>query len=264
MPELNKVARDRAVRVAARRIKQEIGRDSKSRVAILTGLPRSEVGRILKSEDPASVPQPDQHRARRVLAGWHESSVFLTANGLPADLPIFGKTRSFQNLVARHGGGIPVRAMLDELTRLNAVEQIEGMKVRAIARIPIQTGLTNRSITTLGERASELLETLTHNIRHATQPMFEATAFVADADMNMISLTRQAITERGEKFIRDAETLLHRSRAKTKVKNDELCRLGVTVYYFQDQAKGEKELTGKPRKNLRRMHAKAVKSKPSA
>ena len=266
MPELNRVARDRAVRGAAKRIRREIGRESNSRVAILTGLPRSEVGRILNTEDSAAAKKPDQHRARRVLAGWHESSAFLAPNGLPADLPIFGKTHSFQNLVERYGGGIPVRAMLDELTRLNAVEQIEGMKVRAVTRIPIQTSLTSRSITALGERAGELLETLTHNVRHGSMSMFEATALIADADMDMISLVRQLIAERGRKFINDADTLLNRSRTKTKQKNPEngeLCRLGVTVYYFQNQVKDEKTLTGKSRKNLRRKRAGVVKSKRS-
>jgi Family of unknown function (DUF6502) len=266
VPELNRVARDRAVRGAAKRIRRETGRESNSRVAILTGLSRSEVGRILNTKDSAAAQKPDQHRARRVLAGWHESSSFLAPNGLPADLPIFGKTHSFQNLVERYGGGIPVRAMLDELTRLNAVEQIEGMKVRAVTRIPIQTSLTNRSITALGERAGELLETLTHNVRYGSQPMFEATALIADADMDMISLARQVIAERGRKFINDADTLLNRSRTKTKQKNPEngeLCRLGVTVYYFQDQTKDEETLTVKSRKNLRRKRARVVKAKPS-
>jgi len=262
VPELNRVARDRAVRGAAKRIKKEIGRESKSRVAILTGLSRSEVGRILRSEDSASAQKPDQHRARRVLAEWHESSAYLAPNGLPAALPIFGKTRSFQNLVERYGGGIPVRAMLDELTRLNVVEQIKGMKVRAVARTPIQTSLTSRSIAALGERAGEFLGTLTHNVRYASHPMFEATALIADADMDMTSLARQVIAERGRKFIKDADTLLNRPRTRTKQKhlgNSETCRLGVTVYFFQDQTEVEKTLTGKSRKNLRRKQARPAK-----
>ena len=41
--EFSQLTRESAVRNAARRVTKEIGRDSKSRVAIITGLPRSEV-----------------------------------------------------------------------------------------------------------------------------------------------------------------------------------------------------------------------------
>src|ERR1700726_4219890 len=49
--EFSQLIRERAVRSAARRVYKESGRDSKSRVAIVTGLPRSEVARILSSDD---------------------------------------------------------------------------------------------------------------------------------------------------------------------------------------------------------------------
>jgi hypothetical protein len=49
--ELNYLVRDRAVRLATERVTSECGRNSKSRVAIMTGLPRSEVTKILDSLD---------------------------------------------------------------------------------------------------------------------------------------------------------------------------------------------------------------------
>ena len=114
--EFSQLVREHAVRTASRRVCKKNGRTSKSRVAIVTGLPRSEVSRILKSDDVSPRKRLGQHPARRVLAAWFDDPRFLAANGDPAVLPIFGKRRSFEQLVATYGGGIPVRAMLDELT----------------------------------------------------------------------------------------------------------------------------------------------------
>jgi hypothetical protein len=178
--EFNRIARNRAVRIATQRVIKESGRESKSRVAIMTGLPRSEVARISGSSDSVPKTKPDQHPARRVLAAWHDDPRFLAPNGDPAVLPIFGKRRSFERLVERYGASIPVRAMLDELIQLDAVERLEDQKVRAKSRVPIMTGLTDRSITAVGERGRDLLETLAHNVRRSAQPYFEATAVIDD------------------------------------------------------------------------------------
>ena len=138
--EFSRLVRERAVRAAVKRISRETGRDSKSRIAIVTGLPRSEVARILKADETSPSKRLGQHPARKVLAAWFENPRFLATNGDPAVLPIFGKRRSFEQLVAMHSGGIPVRAMLDELTQLEAVERLSDQRVRAKSRIPILTG----------------------------------------------------------------------------------------------------------------------------
>src|ERR1700730_16047834 len=68
--EFTQIMRESAVRTAATRVSKETGRDSKSRVAIMTGLPRSEVARILKSDDVSPRKRSRLHPARRVLAAW--------------------------------------------------------------------------------------------------------------------------------------------------------------------------------------------------
>jgi hypothetical protein len=258
--EFNRIARDRAVRIATRRLVRESGRESKSRVAIMTGLPRSEVTKILNSEDSAIDAAPDHHRARRVLAAWHEDLKFLAPDGEPAILPIFGKKRSFEDLVERYGRGIPVRAMLDELMQLGAVECLDDQKVGARSRVPVMTGLTGRSIAALGERGRDLLETLAHNVRFAAEPYFEATAVVDDGDPEMATVVRREIREQAANFINGANSLLSRSQpkrsARTTLKPTKTCRLGVTVYYFQDQTPAGDEAAPPTalarRKNLRR------------
>jgi hypothetical protein len=257
--EFNKIARDRAVRIATRRLVRENGRESRSRVAIMTGLPRSEVAKILNSNDSPTQSTPDQHPARRVLAAWHDDTRFLASNGDPAILPIFGKKRSFEQLVNKYGTGIPVRAMLDELMQLGAVERLDDRLVVARSRVPVLTGLTSRSIEAVGERGRDLLGTLAHNIRPGPQHFFEATAVVDDGDVEMATFLRREITEQGANFINGATSLLNRSQVKRgpkTVKPPKTCRLGVTVFYFQDEPPPGDEAESLPmrgrRKNLRR------------
>jgi hypothetical protein len=265
--EFNRIARNRAVRVATQRVIRESGRESKSRVAIMTGLPRSEVARISGSSDAVPKSKPDQHPARRVLAAWHDDPRFLASNGDPAVLPIFGKRRSFERLVERYGGGIPVRAMLDELMQLNAVERLEDQNVRARSRVPIMTGLTNRSIAAVGERGRDLLETLAHNVRRSAQPYFEATAVTDDGDLELVNFLRREIAEQGTNFINSATSLLNRAQLKRgskTAKSSRAVRLGVTVFYFQEEAPNNDVPTGvgthARRKNLRRQPGKPQKA----
>jgi len=169
--------------------------------------------------------------------------------------------------VERYGASIPVRAMLDELMQLDAVERLEDQKVRAKSRVPIMTGLTNRSIAALGERGRDLLETLAHNVRRSTQPYFEATAVIDDGDLDLVNFLRREIAEQGTNFINSATSLLNRSQIKRSTKtakSSRAVRLGVTVYYFQEESPNDDKATGVRthgrRKNLRRQPGRPSKA----
>lgn len=262
--ELSRLTREIAVRNATKRVMKETGRLSKSRVAIITGLPRSEVARILRIKDISSSNRIGQHPARKVLAAWFDNPRFLTTDGDPAILPIFGKRRSFEKLVATQSPGTPVRAMLDELAQLDAVEVIAQQRVKAKARIPISTGLNARAIYGIGERTADLLETLTKNVRHTSKPLFEGTAVMDDANLEMVSLARREIADQATSFINSANSMLRRSFLKSNHSTDKSqtkCRLGVTVFYFQDDTnastKAKPVIYGR-RKNLQRIRYASI------
>jgi hypothetical protein len=271
--EFCQLVRERAVRSAATRVTRESGRRSNSRVAIVTGLARAEVARILNVEDVSSGASPGQHPARRVLAAWYDSRRFLGPNGDPAVLPIFGRRRSFELLVAMHSGGIPVRAMLDQLAQINAIEMLAGQRVKAKSRVPIFKGMTSTAIANVGERAGDLLGTLSSNLRAATNPLFEETAVLNDVDIAAVPLVRRQLAEQGAAFIDGATSLLNRSRIKQRrsiLTRPAQCRVGVTVYYFQDAVASDGDVVAPTdnnrRKNLQRRDSKSKmrhKKKPS-
>ena len=257
--------RERAVRRATTRISRDSGRGSKSRVAILTGLPRSEVARILKATDPSKIGRLGQHAARKVLAGWYDNPMFLSDSGDPSVLPIFGARRSFERLVARYSGGIPVRAMLDQLVQINAIEVLSDQRVRVKSRVPIFTGLTSAAIATIGDRSRDLLDTLRHNLTSPT-PFFEGTAMMTEVEAEAVPVMKRELAEQAATFIEGATSLFNRSRNRLRqsiAKNSPKCRIGITAYYFQsdfadDQPNSNLTATTR-RKNLRRQVGKTPK-----
>jgi hypothetical protein len=235
--EFARLVRDRAVRSAASRIAKESGRVNNSRVAIITGLARAEVARILATDGSALESGIGQHPARKLLSAWHDNQRFLDASGNPAVLPIFGTRKSFEQLVLSFGGGSPVRAMLDQLIEIGAVDVLSGQRVRVRARVPMFRGMTNSAIANFGERTGDLLETLRGNLHATAAPLFEGTAFVTDVDTAIAPLVRRQIAEQGAAFIDSANSLLNRSRGKSNRRRSteaQLPRMGVTVFYFEE------------------------------
>jgi Family of unknown function (DUF6502) len=262
--EFTQILRKIAVAKANNRIADESGQSNKSRVSIITGLPRSEVTRLLKKTSFRSFSKNVQHPTRKVLSGWFDDSAFLTKDGDPAILPAFGRRKSFERLVDKYGGGVPVRAMLDELTRIDAIEWLAGQRIRPRNRIPMMTGLTPSSISMMGERGRNLLETLLANAHAKKNPFFEATAAIENVDPAGISIGRREVLQQGSSFISSIDGLfdqLKRSTtSKSRSNSQTLKRMGVTVFYFEDNPvvrvlkSGEDAIVR--RKNLRRIRVK--------
>lgn len=258
--EFTQLLRKLAVQQANLQISRDTGQSNKSRVSILTGMPRSEVTRLLKKRSSSNSSEPIQHPTRKLLSAWFDDSAYLTKEGDPAILPAFGRRRSFERLVEKYGGGVPVRAMLDELTRINAIEWLDGQRIRPRNRIPTITGLTASSILMMGERGRNLLDTLLANAHAAENPFFEATAFLEHADAPSISMSRREVLQQGSNFINGIDGLFDQLRRASsnsgRAKKGATKRIGVSVFYFEDvndkNAGRSASLKITPRRNLRR------------
>jgi hypothetical protein len=111
--------------------------------------------------------------------------------------------------------GSPVRAMLDQLSEIGAVDILSGQRVKVNTRIPIFRGMTSSAITNFGERAGDLLQTLSANLHTAASSLFEGTALANDLDPAIAPLVRGQIAEQGAAFIDSANSLLNRSRGNS-------------------------------------------------
>ena len=103
------------------------GTINRSRVAVITGLSRAEVRRLLMEQPSSKLLTPiKQSRAERVVSGWMSDRQFLGSRGRPKRLPLGGSQVSFTSLVKKFGGDVPHRAVLEELLRLGLVRQIRN------------------------------------------------------------------------------------------------------------------------------------------
>lgn len=233
--DVNSVVRARAVQVASNRLIRNEGVSSKSRIAIITGLPRSEVTKLLNPPNSLKRTKLVQQPAKRTLTAWLNDPKFLTSSGEPAVLPIFGKRRSFEKLVSKYCAGIPLRAMLDELIQIGAVDRLPNQRVRTYTCASTSKNFAPHAIEAVGEHCRDLLITLTKNIR-GEQRMIESTVLVSDGDPRMLHDIQKDIVDDSKDYINDVAFLLKQLQHRDKrAPNCETRRVGVTIYYFEDQ-----------------------------
>jgi hypothetical protein len=257
--ELNTTLRARAVQTASKRVLRASGRSSKSRVAVITGLPRSEISKILQPSHRDNKKNLSQHVLRRVLDVWFEQRKFVSKDGIPEVLPIFGNRLSFQAIVEKYGGGIPVRAVLDELLHIGVIELLPDQRVRARSRIARTAGdLTHQSVVIFGKKARDLLQTLANEARNRSEARFEATTSAIFSDIDEALRATNAIAAQTQSFIDRSSAVLkgeRRQRSDVDQSSINYC-VGVTAYCFRQRLQDSTETSVganlKTRKNLRR------------
>lgn len=138
-------------------------KQTKTRVAILTGLSRVEIDRILKIEKPLEATEQHWNRATKVLSAWCNDVDYLDTKKNPRELSIYGDL-SFSTLVDNNSGGATMRSILDELVNVKSVE-LSDNKVKLIrqdySHVPDKQKLINLEL--FGMYTGELLNTLVFN-----------------------------------------------------------------------------------------------------
>lgn len=77
-------------------------------------------------------------------------------------------------MVKRYGRSIPIRALLDELSRIGAVEVLQSQLVRVKTHMATERGANARAINSFGDRAAELLSSMLQNMRWPDQSRYIA------------------------------------------------------------------------------------------
>lgn len=160
------IAKSQFVEVARREFTVAGRRPTTSRLAVVTGLTRKEVHRVLgqsRLNDRASADR--YNRAARVVAGWRRDKDFLDSRGAPRALAISGPGDSFQELVRRYSGDIPHRAVLDELAAEGAVRLSDNDRVRLVERAYVPKADESMKLHILGVDTAYLIDAIGHNLQ---------------------------------------------------------------------------------------------------
>ena len=214
-----------------------------SRVSVITGLSRKEVVRLANlDEDQPPVTKGPLNRAARVISGWLRDPDFLDDNNEPKQLPLRGETISFDELVARYSGDITARAILDELMRVGAVVKGDNQTVKLSHHGYVPEGSQLDKIDLLSICASDLLNTVVHNLNCDKQDArFQRQVAYVDIPEHVIEEFKQYSHDKNLALLLDYNKWLAEKKKKIKPKPGEATRrVGVGVYFFESDETNKK------------------------
>ncbi|MFO1367953.1 MAG: DUF6502 family protein [Marinagarivorans sp.] len=210
-----------------------------SRVSLLTGLDRKEVKRIkdlLENLQHGADAQINQDRFTRVLSAWHLDAEFIDDSGLPLTLPHDGESASFASLAKRFGGDVPLQALIKELVRAGAVEELPDNHYRALQRYFFPVHTDPDAILRAGSVINELADTLFHNLYGSGANGKKIPRFERRASNNLIDPKHQKafkafLDKEGQAFLERVDDWLssHETSSDTPPAAGKI-RLGVGVY----------------------------------
>lgn len=247
-PELCELVRKAYVDVAENDFTLEKRKQTTSRIAVLTGLNRIEVAR-LREVDADPQEEPERHfynRAARVVSGWTRDARF-APDGVAADLSWDGDN-GFSALVASYSGGMPARAVLDELKRVGTVREVEGGLLHLCAEAYIPLDGDDDKLRLFGVATSDLLGTLDHNLNNTSvRSRFQLSVDHSRVTPDVAEKFRELSDAKSLQLLKEFDAWLEqhvgdgaadidpaRDSASSSVATS-VRRVGVGIYFFEDQ-----------------------------
>ncbi|MCC6543636.1 MAG: hypothetical protein IT392_03930 [Nitrospirae bacterium] len=209
-----------------------------SRVSILTGLTRKEVSRVEGVSDTGNEETINRYnRAARVITGWVRDSIFCDNHGNPADLKIEGPGVSFSELVRTYSGDMPVRAVLDELDRVGAIDRRPNGRIRLIERAYIPAEGNVEKLAILGTDVRDLISTIDNNITKDPGSRFlQRKVSYDNLPQEVLPEIRRLSAEKGQLLLEELDAVLsqHDRDVNPTVVGTGRQRAGIGIYYFED------------------------------
>lgn len=214
-----------------------------SRIAILSGLTRKEVQRLLTlSSTSKSISAEEYHRGSRVITGWLRDPKYGDGKGHPRPLAMEGRGASFSSLVTSYSGDMPVRAVLDELLRVGVVKQLKDGRICLVSRGYIPQKGSVEKLQVLGADTADLISTIDHNIYlKPTKPRFQRKVMYDNVPREAAKEFRTVVAAEGQEFLEKLDRwLAHHDRDVNPVsKGTGRARVGLGVFQFEEHESPE-------------------------
>lgn len=245
------VARNVFVDVAEEEFSLPGRKPSHSRTAVLTGINRKDIAKLKDRPHPLSDHSLDSpNPAARVITAWTNDARFHDEAGAPKSLLVEDQaTRadSFTTLAKEYSSDVPVRALLDELVRIHAVER-DGDHVRLLVKayVPIKDMRENLRI--FGTAAADLLKTMDHNIGgEAPGPFLQQTVSYSNISAEHLEEIRRRCRAEGQALLLQINEWLSEfeqqkgqaQQNSPSAADQQTFRVGVGVYYLEGPSPDE-------------------------
>ena len=195
------------------------------------------------------IPKPDEtpydekyNRAARIIAAWRREPEFQDADGEPSTLSISGPWSTFSDIVRRFSGDVPVRAVLDELLRIGAVEQFCSGKIALLKKANIPESSEAEKIHILGTDVGHLVSTIGHNLNpDEPNARFQRKVSYDNLPDQALPAFRKLSTKKAQKLLEHLDEWLASNDRDTNPSMEGTGRnvAGLGIYYFEEPYENE-------------------------
>lgn len=231
--EMHALNAEAFVAAAMQRSRLKNGRVNQSRVAIMTGLTRTEIRKKIEAH---SLETPRIYGAQRVMDGWRRDPEFCDSSGSTLDLKLSGDYGSFESLARRYSGDIPARATLEELRRLKAI-----VTKNALIRLRPESESANRrrqrALSEISSQLSELLETVGYPDIKAPELILADSSTIRVFDHSLLQVLKKRAEQSARAMLSGIDTSMRsvaKRGAKTSSKPKGSIRVSVSVIQYTD------------------------------
>ena len=206
---------------------------SMNRTAILTGLSRKEVARVMNIGVIDNNEKKTINRAVRVIGGWLQDAEFLGEDKQPKLLSYKGENNDFERLVKKYSGDISARALLDELRRNQSVTESEEGLLELVTGgyIPSDDELDKLRI--MGVSIADLIHTINFNMESQERKRFQRQVIYSDIPEHLKDEFEQLNAEKSMALLIELNKWLAEHRHEPGGKPETIVRLGVGIYYIE-------------------------------
>ncbi len=247
--EFSEVAKSVYVEVALKDFKVAGRKATRTRVAVMTGLTRKEVKRVIdEALKDQYEPNAKFSRLGRVLVGWHTDTDFTGPYGLPLELE-YEATKAgeptFSELVKRHSGDMSPRSILDELIRVGAVRETDVGWYRVLRRDYITDATGRDTFERTGFIVRNFINTVDFNMTKSApgKGRFERHVFPADGirakDFEKFD---EYLRDRCQALLEELDNWLTKLPIPDPKKGDEVIHTGVGMYHYMTHVADDRNL----------------------
>jgi len=245
--EFSEVAKAVYVEVALKDFKVSGRRATRTRVAVMTGLTRKEVKRVIDEAVKERFElKTSFNRLGRVLVGWHTDADFTGPYGMPLELEYeTGNPNepTFSVLVKRHSGDMSPRSILDELVRVGAIRETEVGWFRVMRREYIPEAQGAHTFERTGVVVRNFVNTVEFNMTKLApgKGRFERHV-TADDGIRREDLPKfdHYLRERCQVLLEEIDNWLAGLPKPDPEKGDDVIHTGIGIYHYMSHEQDER------------------------
>ena len=247
--EFSEVAKAVYVEIALKDFKVVGRKATRTRVAVMTGLTRKEVKRVIdEALKDQYEPNAKFSRLGRVLVGWHTDTDFTGPYGLPLELQYETSQPddpTFSELVKRHSGDMSPRSILDELIRVGAVRETDLGWFRVLRRDYITDATGRDTFERTGFIVRNFINTVDFNMTKSApgKGRFERHVFPADG-IRAEDLPKfdAYLRDRCQALLEELDNWLTKLPIPDPEKEDGVVHTGVGMYHYMTHVTDDRSL----------------------